>query len=227
MFCRGFRQVTRGPDTGAFCHPLFLKSNPDLCLQMVCQRSRDHRSSNKIILEAAPTLENTVVRKGKKPPKKRIFEHAIMTPSPKLTKESLEAVCHQTPSHVHRDFCVAVSTTSQSDHETLSEISTEASFNVGASPTVFKHRPLENSNDSSSHELTIPDIVVDAKLSASRSSSMCCSLGTSSSPLSVFQDQSFVAQVVRRRDEYERSRVALAMLRHSYLQAMQDKQQGT
>lgn len=36
----GFRQATRGPDTGAFHHPLFQRDHPDLCVDMVCQRSR-------------------------------------------------------------------------------------------------------------------------------------------------------------------------------------------
>ena len=37
--------MTRGPDTGAFHHPLFQRDASHLCLQMVCQRSRDRRSS--------------------------------------------------------------------------------------------------------------------------------------------------------------------------------------
>lgn len=41
---RGFRQATRGPDTGAFHHPLFQRNKPELCLEMVCQRSRDRRN---------------------------------------------------------------------------------------------------------------------------------------------------------------------------------------
>lgn len=41
----GFRQATRGPDTGAFHHPLFRRDQTNLCLDMVCQKSRK-RSSN-------------------------------------------------------------------------------------------------------------------------------------------------------------------------------------
>jgi len=40
----GFRQISRGPDAGAFHHPLFQRENPNLCLEMVCQKSR--RPSN-------------------------------------------------------------------------------------------------------------------------------------------------------------------------------------
>lgn len=41
----GFRQATRGPDTGAFHHPLFSRDKPHQCLDMVCQRSSTRDSS--------------------------------------------------------------------------------------------------------------------------------------------------------------------------------------
>lgn len=49
----GFRQVTRGPDSGAFHHSLFLRDAPHLCLQMVCQRSK-RRNSNESSISGAP-----------------------------------------------------------------------------------------------------------------------------------------------------------------------------
>jgi hypothetical protein len=36
----GFRQVTRGPDSGAFHHKYFVREEPRLCDKMVCQRSK-------------------------------------------------------------------------------------------------------------------------------------------------------------------------------------------
>lgn len=36
----GFRQVSRGPDAGAFCHDLFQRDDPGLCRDMFCQKSR-------------------------------------------------------------------------------------------------------------------------------------------------------------------------------------------
>lgn len=36
----GFRQISRGPDAGAFCHELFQRDDPAMCRGMVCQKSR-------------------------------------------------------------------------------------------------------------------------------------------------------------------------------------------
>lgn len=40
----GFRLLSRGPDSGAFHHELFRRDEPELCLRMVCQRSRRRKS---------------------------------------------------------------------------------------------------------------------------------------------------------------------------------------
>jgi hypothetical protein len=41
----GFRQVTKGQDTGAFHHKFFKRDEPELCLRMVCQKSRRPKQS--------------------------------------------------------------------------------------------------------------------------------------------------------------------------------------
>ena len=69
----GFRQATRGPDTGAFHHPLFRRDQPELCLDMVCQKSRKPR-----------TIKLTEVRKtgalSSLPPKKRKIQDVKQAP---------------------------------------------------------------------------------------------------------------------------------------------------
>jgi len=46
----GFRQISRGPDAGAFCHEMFQREDPALCRGMVCQKSR---KSKKMPMSAA------------------------------------------------------------------------------------------------------------------------------------------------------------------------------
>lgn len=41
----GFRQISRGPDAGAFCHELFQRDDPELCRGMVCQKSRKSKQA--------------------------------------------------------------------------------------------------------------------------------------------------------------------------------------
>lgn len=41
----GFRQISRGPDAGAFCHELFQRDDPELCRRMICQKSRKSKKS--------------------------------------------------------------------------------------------------------------------------------------------------------------------------------------
>jgi hypothetical protein len=42
----GFRQISRGPDAGAFCHDLFQRDDPNLCRGMICQKSRKLSSNS-------------------------------------------------------------------------------------------------------------------------------------------------------------------------------------
>ena len=63
--CRGFRQATRGPDTGAFHHPLFRRDQPDLCLQMACQKSRDRKEQTR--RSTLPPKKRSVSDSSKKP----------------------------------------------------------------------------------------------------------------------------------------------------------------
>lgn len=52
----GFRQISRGPDAGAFCHELFQRDDPELCRGMVCQKSR---KSKQAVLESRQSGANT------------------------------------------------------------------------------------------------------------------------------------------------------------------------
>ena len=76
---RGFRQVTRGPETGAFHHDLFRRDQPELCLQMFCQRSRNIVSAKK-----SPKEGKTRKSPSNSPIKKRRVSL--------LTKESLDVM---------------------------------------------------------------------------------------------------------------------------------------
>lgn len=53
----GFRQVCRGTDAGAFHHKLFHRDKPEMCLQMVCQRSRRRKNEKDAEEERSPSSD--------------------------------------------------------------------------------------------------------------------------------------------------------------------------
>lgn len=77
----GFRQATRGPDTGAFHHPFFRRDEPDLCLDMTCQKSRKRQVG----------LSERSKKSTGSTPSKNAFQSSSKNPemTAALTKESL------------------------------------------------------------------------------------------------------------------------------------------
>ncbi|CAJ1952404.1 unnamed protein product [Cylindrotheca closterium] len=77
----GFRQATKGPDSGAFHHPLFRRDNPELCLQMECKK----------------TKERQMVRKRSLPPKKRGIIERPTSGHPDQNETSIDHVVPSSP----------------------------------------------------------------------------------------------------------------------------------
>ena len=111
---RGFRQATRGPDTGAFHHPLFRRDQPHLCLDMVCQRSRNS---------------------SKQPKNKQMSGNLSIAP---LTKESLDTILPSAASQQTQPPNSRVATVSVSDDTGSSDTGTAESSHVARAPTI-KH----------------------------------------------------------------------------------------
>jgi hypothetical protein len=122
---RGFRQETRGPDTGAFHHPHFCRDKPSLCLEMMCKRSRDQ----KIISSNSSSCSSSHLPLKKRAHSDDSLSKKIVAP---LTKESLEAMSppeSQTPS------ARALATVSVTD-DTRSATSSSSSSSSSSSPSM-------------------------------------------------------------------------------------------
>ena len=78
--------MTRGPETGAFHHELFRRDQPELCLQMFCQRSRSSVVSSTGSAKKTPkeSKSRKATTSSNSPLKKRRVSL--------LTKESLEVM---------------------------------------------------------------------------------------------------------------------------------------
>jgi hypothetical protein len=99
----GFRQATKGPDTGAFFHPLFRRDKPGLCMDMVCQKSRKRTSPPK----------NTNVRESVKPSIEAACQKHLQSNTcfSKLTKETLSTL----PTSEPHNHCKTISVDSTDD----------------------------------------------------------------------------------------------------------------
>jgi hypothetical protein len=53
----GFRQISQGSECGAFFHELFLREDPDACLDMVCAKSRKSKDAKSV--SSAATMSRT------------------------------------------------------------------------------------------------------------------------------------------------------------------------
>lgn len=109
---RGFRQATRGPDTGAFHHALFLRDHPELCVDMVCQRSS---------------------AKGKQPRKSKAAKEAggaSIKVAP-LTKESLDRILPATPGTTLMGQKSAATVSVDNETQSINTNSTSTSSSLG------------------------------------------------------------------------------------------------
>jgi hypothetical protein len=67
---RGFRQETRGPQAGAYSHPLFRRDQPEWCLQMTCDRTGTARKALPVVATwiTPVSAPRTVTRRTSPPP---------------------------------------------------------------------------------------------------------------------------------------------------------------
>eukprot|EP00545_Synedropsis_sp_CCMP1620_P001221 CAMPEP_0119021842 /NCGR_PEP_ID=MMETSP1176-20130426/26816_1 /TAXON_ID=265551 /ORGANISM="Synedropsis recta cf, Strain CCMP1620" /LENGTH=292 /DNA_ID=CAMNT_0006976541 /DNA_START=31 /DNA_END=909 /DNA_ORIENTATION=+ len=85
----GFRQATRGPDTGAFHHPLFRRAQSELCLDMVCQKSRKRGATKGTKNKTTTDVTSEAPSTGS--------QHAS---SSRLTKETLATLPAESLNHM-------------------------------------------------------------------------------------------------------------------------------
>ncbi|KAL7571962.1 hypothetical protein ACA910_001624 [Epithemia clementina (nom. ined.)] len=135
----GFRQATRGPDTGAFHHPFFQRDRPELCVDMVCQRSRG--SSNTVSKNRASNLPQQTQTELPQSP---------VNVAP-LTKESIEKIL-PTP---QTGFLQTVATVSVDETRSVTSTTSSSSQLSPSSHSVANAMKRGISNDKEFVDLTI------------------------------------------------------------------------
>lgn len=209
----GFRQATRGPDTGAFHHPLFRRDEPHLCLNMVCQRSRDRSTVASSTTTTAnttnpvPTVAGVGVKKGSKGTVKS-GKAAVRKPAPQAAAATTTTQPLQ-PRYAAAPTAIAVTSTSESSSSSV------AAAVAAAAATSF-------------YQLAAAAAAASASTNQAASSSAATHADPQASTRllqAITTDTALLQWSLQQRDEYERLRLAKVLLYQSFLNAQQQQQQ--
>lgn len=201
----GFRQATRGADTGAFHHPFFRRDQPELCVKMVCQKSRDRQQGAQ--------------KPRSLPPKKRSVPEA---------STSLYGSSHQAlPSNLAnagKAASVPISSDNRLNHAVAPVSVDDRSIqNLASTSQKSCVTAFVVSNESKCIPATpnaVPITVVNPK---SRNMNSNKSTGSSRVMPFISNDSKFVASTLKRRESLEVYRAAKAMLYDAYMKAMNEE----
>jgi hypothetical protein len=203
----GFRQATRGPDTGAFFHPLFQRDRPQLCLDMVCQKSKKNTNKNNITTSSSTTSSSNKSshdgnpshfksKKRKSPLPAKMMVDVVHGPlsgtGPKQDFPILPSLSHQTCGHVQVTAMLNSEVPLVSPQCPSSPVSTASASSSSTVSSLYCH-----------HQDSIPFPI--------------------RRPWShlVPNDPQLVAKALRERDEAEKLKIAKTMLFQAYLNALQ------
>lgn len=208
----GFRQATRGADTGAFHHPFFRRDQPELCVKMVCQKSRDRQQNNQ--------------KQRSLPPKKR----SVPEEAPPAFCNTSKLLCSIISG---ADTGVPAGTSSRSGHLAPPVSADERSIGTSSttSQTSFTNTLASHNAhiDSSKRTTGVPHPSATTAPVATVSPkvtivSMTKSQGSSGMMIPfISNDQKFVASTLRQRESLEVYRAAKAMLYDAYMKAVNEE----
>ena len=210
---RGFRQVTRGPDTGAFHHPLFQRDAPHLCLQMVCQRSRDRRSSGKQqqSIAVGPAKLNLPTKK----------QQQTLAPN-RVSAVSLDGQSSTGMASVgsgsSSSSCSSL-TTSHTAQSVSGFLKMAPSASTTANTTGMVGGPATHAVN-----MAVANLVRVAPATSTAAAGSGAAPGSATAALVqgyvVSKNEALIQEALKQSQEQERLRAAKAMLYHAYLQAL-------
>ena len=106
----GFRQASRGPEAGAFCHDLFQRDAPELCRGMVCQKSRKSKCKlpnisldDGVSVSSASTMSTNKSGSTSRSGEKRAYSATVTVSTAPTTRKSLPVKKRRTGYRLHED----------------------------------------------------------------------------------------------------------------------------
>jgi len=209
----GFRQATRGADTGAFHHPFFRRDQPVLCMKMVCQKSRDRQQ--------CPQKQRSL------PPKKRSI-HQAAPPT----------FCSSHQIHPPIIASTNASGTTSSSYRLGQDVAPISADDrsIGNASTSSQTSSVNNSvvvNNNNSYiaaakiKSALPFNTMAALATTSNSNTMETRSTKSTVSLGVMpfvsNDSKFVASILKQRESLEVYRAAKAMLYDAFMKAVNEE----
>ena len=200
---------------GAFHHPYFRRDQPDLCVKMVCQKSRDRQQ--------CPQKQRRL------PPKKRRIPEAASPPVTYCTSSqvlSSTVTGTDTATTSYRPVQAAAPVSADDRSVGNSSTASQAS-NFTNSITVTSNNKYMASVKMTSSMVppaatTVPVATVTTKTTTTTSSTK--SPGGSGIMPYISNDSQFVASILRQRESLEVYRAAKAMLYDAYMKAVNEQQ---
>ena len=209
---RGFRQATRGADTGAFHHQFFRRDEPEFCTKMVCQKSRDRQQ------------QGMQKQQRSLPPKKRTI-HEIAPTATTFTPSSItntlpisgtDALVAATKIYqLNPPAPVSVS----ADDGSVGNSSTTSSASSFSNAVTFN-----NNSECLSSVKTKPQVPVATVTTQTITNSSTTGMGGRGILPFISNDSQFVASILRQREALEVFRASKAMLYDAYMKAMNEQQ---
>jgi len=222
----GFRQSTRGADTGAFHHPFFRRDQPELCAKMVCQKSRNR-------------LQGMQKQQRRLPPKKRtIHEASSFTSSPVTITSPIS--CFDAPATPTRDYRPNPPAPVSADDRSIGNSSTTSYASSFSNAVTFNSNSNRNCNNkfvasvktrptgmSLPSATTVPVATVTTIQTMTTNSSTTNTGGSRGILPFISNDSEFVASTLRQRETLEVLRAAKAVLYDAYMKALNEQQTTT
>lgn len=201
----GFRQATRGADSGAFHHPFFLREQPELCMKMVCQKSRDRQQG--------PQKHRSL------PPKKRSIPESNAPPysdSHQVLPLIIASVDKHSSASVSSNYPpTRVAAPMSVDDRSIQHLPNTSRKTSGNVITVNNNSDLMTASSAS-----IPLVAINER---TRSTDSSKSSGSSGVIPFISNDSKFVASTLKQRESLEIYRAAKAMLYDAYMKAVNDE----
>jgi hypothetical protein len=198
---RGFRQETRGPESGAYAHPLFRRDQPEWCLQMTCDRTGTARKAL-ITMPSSSSVAATLVTPVPVVPRTVLRRTSPLTPELPSSKEEQQQ--QQQPVRSARPATLP-------PQQPLPQLSFKSEVVVTDT----------EDNQSTSCAASVDGAVITAMVSSSTphhtltTSTIVAALSLHNTVLS--------QQAVARRNQAERLQVAQHLLLQNYLAALEMK----